>query len=129
MRTIYCIQAGEYSISKHFRANEFRCKDGSNEILVCQELIDILEEVREHFNAPVNVRSHSGYRTPDWNKKVNGAKNSYHCKGMAADFHVKGHTTKEIAEYLNSIMKTGGIIRYTNFVHVDVREYKYRKGV
>ena len=72
---------------------------------------------------------HSGYRTPEWNKKVNGAKNSYHCKGMAADFHVKGHTTKEVAEYLNSIMKTGGIIRYTNFVHVDVREYKYRKGV
>ena len=48
---------------------------------------------------------------------------------MAADFHVKGHTAKEVAEYLNSIMKTGGIIRYTNFVHVDVREYKYRKGV
>ena len=74
----------------HDNANEFRCKDGSGEILVCKELIDILEEVRKHFNAPVNVRSHSGYRTPEWNKKVNGAKNSYHCKGMAADFHVKG---------------------------------------
>lgn len=129
MKTIYYIHAGEYNISEHFKANEFRCKDGSDEILVCQELIDTLEEVRKHFNAPVNVRSHSGYRTPEWNKKINGAKNSYHCKGMAADFHVKGHTTKEVAEFLNNIMVTGGIIRYTNFVHVDVREYKYRKGV
>lgn len=129
MREIYYIRAGEYNISEHFKANEFRCKDGSDEILICKELLEVLEKVRNHFNAPVNVREHSGYRTPEHNRKVNGAKNSYHCKGMAADFHVKGHTPKEVAEYLDKIMETGGIIRYTNFVHVDVRDYKYRKGV
>lgn len=129
MKTIWYIHTGKYHISEHFKAEEFQCKDGSDEILICKELLEVLEKVRNHFNAPVIVKEHSGYRTPDWNKKVNGAKNSYHCKGMAADFHVKGHTSKEVAEYLNGIMETGGIIRYTNFVHVDVREYKYRKGV
>ena len=48
---------------------------------------------------------------------------------MAADIVVKGKSSKEVAEYANSIMEKGGIIRYTNFTHIDVREKKYRKGV
>ena len=61
---------------------------------------------------------------------MGGAKHSYHMKGMAADIVVKGHTTKEVAKIASEIMKNhGGVIRYTNFVHVDVREKKYRKGV
>ena len=58
-----------------------------------------------------------------------GEPNSYHCKGMAADIVVKGHSSKEVAKYADSIMEQGGVIRYTNFVHVDVREERYRKGV
>ena len=79
------------------------------------------------FNAPVIINS--GYRTPSWNSKVNGAPNSYHCKGMAADIVVKGHNSREVAKYADEIMEQGGVIKYTNFVHVDVREEKYRKGV
>ena len=48
---------------------------------------------------------------------------------MAADIRVKGHTSKEVAEYASKIMEAGGVIRYTNFTHIDVREDKYRKGV
>ena len=114
-------------VYEHFDAKEFACKDGSYEILICTELAITLEKIREHFNAPVIINS--GYRTPEWNAKVGGAKNSYHMKGMAADIVVKGHSSKEVAEYANGILDNGGIIRYTNFVHIDVRETKYRKGV
>ena len=48
---------------------------------------------------------------------------------MAADIVVKGHGTEEVAKYADSIMEQGGVIKYTNFVHVDVREERYRKGV
>ena len=48
---------------------------------------------------------------------------------MAADIVVKGHSSKEVAKYADSILDKGGVIRYTNFVHIDVRESKYRKGV
>ena len=37
--------------------------------------------------------------------------------------------TEEDAEYADSIMEKGGVIRYTNFTHIDVREERYRKGV
>lgn len=128
MRTIVCTNANSGRISTHFKASEFQSKDKNEEVLICYELLDVLEKIREHFDRPVIINS--GYRTPKWNTKVGGASNSYHCKGMAADIVVKEHTSKEVAEYANKIMKnTGGIIRYTNFTHIDVREYKYRKGV
>lgn len=127
MKHINFIKADYGLVSPHFKAKEFQCKDKSEYLLVATELIETLEKIRNHFNAPVIINS--GYRTPSWNSKVNGASNSYHCKGMAADIRVKGHTSEEVAKYADSIMEQGGVIRYTNFTHVDVREERYRKGV
>lgn len=127
MKNIIYIKADYGKLSKHFKAKEFQCKDGSEYLLVCRELITVLEMIREHFNAPVKINS--GYRTPKWNSRVNGAPNSMHCKGMAADIVVKSHSSQEVAKYADEIMENGGVMKYTNFTHVDVREEKYRKGV
>lgn len=127
MKNVIYIEADFGKVSEHFKAKEFQCKDKTEGLLVANELIETLEEIRKHFNAPVIINS--GYRTPSWNSKVNGAPNSYHCKGMAADIVVKGHSSQEVAKYADKIMKQGGVIRYTNFVHIDVREERYRKGV
>lgn len=127
MKHINFIKADYGPVSPHFKAKEFQCEDKSEYLLIATELIEILEKIRDHFNAPVIINS--GYRTPGWNSKVNGASNSYHCKGMAADIVVKGHSSSEIAKYADSIIEQGGVIRYTNFTHVDVREERYRKGV
>lgn len=127
MKIIWYMKADEGKIKEHFKASEFQCKDKSEYLLIAPELLEVLEKIRNHFNAPVVINS--GYRTPSWNSKVNGATNSYHCKGMAADIVVKGHSSREVAKYADSIMEQGGIIRYTNFTHVDVREERYRKGV
>jgi uncharacterized protein YcbK (DUF882 family) len=127
MKNIVYIKEDYGKLSEHFKASEFQCKDKTEGLLVATELIETLEKIRNHFDAPVIINS--GYRTPNWNSKVNGAPNSYHCKGMAADIIVKGHSNKEVAKYADSIMEQGGVIRYTNFTHIDVREEKYRKGV
>ena len=127
MKHILYMKASNEKIGTHFKASEFQCKDKSEYFLVSTELIEVLEEIRAHFNAPVIINS--GYRTPSWNSKVGGTPDSYHCKGMAADIVVKGHSSKDVAKYADSIMKQGGVIRYTNFTHIDVREERYRKGV
>ena len=128
MRRIYCINSGSRSLSEHFTAAELASKDGAKELLISLELLEVLEGIREHFNKPVIVNS--GYRTPTWNVKVGGAGNSYHCKGMAADIRIKDVSPKEIAKFASEYMKDhGGVICYANFVHVDVREKYYRKGV
>lgn len=127
MKHINFINRDFGKVSEHFRASEFACKDESYELLLCTELLEVLEKIRSHFEAPCIINS--GYRTPNHNAKIGGAKNSYHCKGMAADIVVKDHDAKEVAKYANEILDKGGVIRYTNFVHIDVREKKYRKGV
>nr|QJB21316.1 MAG: hypothetical protein [Microvirus sp.] len=127
LKAVWYTKASDTKIETHFKASEFQCKDKSEDLLVAAELLSVLEEIRNHFNAPVIINS--GYRTPSWNSKVGGSPNSYHCKGMAADIVVKGHNSKEVAEYADSIMEKGGVIRYTNFTHIDVREERYRKGV
>lgn len=128
MSTAILNQTNNDRLTQHFKAEEFRCKDGTKEFLWAIELLEVLEAIRNHFNEPVIINS--GYRTPTWNTKVGGAKNSYHMKGMAADIRVKNVSQKEIAKFASEYMKNhGGVICYTNFVHVDVREKYYRKGV
>ena len=117
-------ESGRY-ISDHFKASEFFCKDGSPVVFIDFELVDLLEAIRFHFGKPVIINS--GYRTPSYNSKIGGAKESQHMFGTAADIHIKGVSQAEIAAFADSWMPDfGGIGIYKSFVHVDVREKKSR---
>lgn len=113
------------SLSKNFKAKEFRCKDGSDVIFVAPALVDILQKIRDHFGKPVTINS--GYRTVSYNKKIGGATYSQHCYGTAADIKVSGVKPEDVAAYVETLMPNwGGIGIYKNFVHVDVRDAKSR---
>ena len=120
---------GNVNLGKWFKVKEFACKDGSPVVFIDEYLWTILSILRNKIGKPVIITS--GYRTPEWNAKCNGAKYSYHMRGMAADIRVDGMSAKELAEELDKIVPTGcGIIVYSNWVHFDVRDgKKYRKGV
>lgn len=110
---------GEKSLSKNFKVKEFRCKDGSDQILVDVGFVAThLQAIRDHFNAPVTVNS--AYRTQAYNQKVGGAKSSYHMQGRAFDIVVKGYTPKIVARYAQSL-GIKGVIQYDSFVHIDSR--------
>lgn len=114
---------GEMQIAKNFKAKEFRCKDGSDRILIDTDfVVNKLQKIRDRFDAPVTINS--AYRTESYNKKVGGAKSSYHMKGQAFDIVVKGKTPLEVAQFAQTIDITG-IIQYNTFVHVDSRQTKY----
>ena len=116
------------NIGKYFKVREFACRDGSQVVFVDNYLVSILDALRNKIGKPVIINS--GYRTPGWNKKCDGAKYSYHMRGMAADIRVNGMSAKELANKLNAIVpEKCGIIVYNNWVHFDVRTQKYRKGV
>ena len=116
-------------VGKHFKVREFACKDGSQVVFIDDYLVSVLDVLRNKVEKPVYINS--GYRTPEWNKKCNGAKYSYHMRGMAADIRVEGMTAKQVANKLNEIIPDEcGIIVYESWVHFDVRSgKKYRKGV
>lgn len=116
---------GNTKLSANFKVREFACLDGSDTIFVSDELVKILQKVRNHFGASVIINS--AYRTEAHNKKVGGSANSQHKYGMAADIRINGVSPKTIATYLNTLMpNSGGIGVYSSFVHIDVRTKKTR---
>lgn len=114
-----------HGVRSNFLLREFRCKDGSDEILLDSALVELLQKVRDHFGKAVSVTS--AYRTPAHNRSVNGVTSSYHIKGRAADLTVTSVSNREVAKYLQSIGAKGiGLYDYTGgFVHVDTREKQY----
>jgi len=119
--------------SENFHDKEFRCKcrhrapwlPECKQKFVPNELIAIMQDVRDHFGAAVTV--HSGHRCKAYNKHVGGAKRSKHMKAIACDFTVDGVTPNEVAEYLLAKYPNQyGIGRYNTFTHIDVRKRRAR---
>lgn len=115
-------------LTKNFHIDEFKCSDGTSvpgqlyeNVL---ELAENLQVLRTELGKPIHVVS--GYRTPDYNKSVGGAKKSQHMVAKAADIKVKGIGPKRLSGQVRSLiaeglMKKGGVAMYPTFTHYDVR--------
>lgn len=72
------------TLSKHFRASEFRCKCGCGTIKTDTDLIHLLERLFSELTlSKINVVS--GYRCAKHDKAVGGAGRGSHVDGYAAD--------------------------------------------
>ena len=120
-------------MTKNFQLSEFACNDGTQvptELLENVELLaKNLQVLRDELGESLTVLS--GYRSPAWNAKVGGKKNSYHMKAMAADLTCKSKTPKQLHKIIEKLiegkkMKQGGLGLYPGFVHYDVRGTKAR---
>lgn len=112
-------------ISKNFRVREFCCQDGSDPVFIDDDLVAILQQIRDHFGKAVTITS--AYRTASHNKKVGGATYSQHLYGTAADIKVSGVAASVVADFAETLMpSTGGVGRYSTWTHVDVRKVKAR---
>lgn len=59
---------------------------------------NLLQPLRDKLRRPIIVTS--GYRCPELNKLVGGAKNSQHVLGQAVDIQVSGMTPRTLAEFV-----------------------------
>lgn len=92
-------------------------------------LVRVLKLIEGHYGKKMIVTS--GYRSPDRNRRANGAKNSLHMYCAAADIQVPGVSKWELASYARSMPGRGGVGTYchTESVHVDVgpeRDWNWR---
>lgn len=116
-------------VSKSFKRKEFACKDGCGLGLgdgdINPELIEVIQDVRDHFGEPVVISS--GLRCQTHNKRVGGAPKSQHLLGTAADLRIAKVAPAKVYEYLNTKYPDKyGVGRYDTFTHIDVRPNKAR---
>ncbi len=115
---------GDKSLSKNFKVREFRCKDGSDEILIDMELVRYLQQIRDWAGGSIKINS--GYRTPSHNAKVGGSKTSKHLQGRAADIVCSKKNPLQLAQKAETLGMKG--IEWNpvyNYTHVDTREKEW----
>jgi zinc D-Ala-D-Ala carboxypeptidase len=102
-----------------FSPQEIACR-GSGRLVVVPDALDKLQALRDRLGKPMIVNS--GYRSPEHNRVVGGAKNSRHMLGIAFDVRMDNHDPHT---YIAAALAVGfrGIGTYPrqNFVHVDAR--------
>lgn len=119
-------------VTPHFLVSEFDCFDGTPypEKWIDPRLWPLamaLEAVRLYFDAPVTITPKGGYRPEDFNRSIGGARLSRHIRGEAGDFTVKGVSPARVHAICLELYDAGGLVigglgRYPNFTHVDVRD-------
>lgn len=118
-------RGGMFRLSEHFWAYEFDCScQKCEKTLVSQELVDLLEKLRELTNYPITITS--GCRCAQKQEALRKAGYetatgiSSHEKGLAADIVCGAFDGKMLAALAKKAgFKNIGIGR--RFIHVDVR--------
>ena len=108
---------------RYFRRKEFRCpcpRCGGFPVEPDETLVRLADQVRDHFGAPAMVSS--GVRSQTHNDELlSSAKNSYHVKGKAMDFCVRGVSGTELLSYVKTLpIHYAYQINGSDFVHMDV---------
>lgn len=116
------------NLTKNFKKAEFDSKDNApmplDVMQNVQKLAEQLQVLIDYLGKPIKITS--GYRSPNHNARIGGAKHSYHVKGMAADIQVKDIQPKEVKKLIVHLMNEGKIIKggckaYTSWLHYDIR--------
>ena len=106
-------------IAPHFCLSEFACPC-CQKVMLHPLLLAKLITLRDVLERPVSITS--GYRCSNYNRKVGGVDNSYHCIGLAADIQVKEINLIELLAYAEERDFSGiGFYEKRHFLHLDVR--------
>ncbi|WP_166334634.1 YcbK family protein [Sphingobacterium chungjuense] len=116
-----------FQITTNFKLHEFLTKNTKDTTTIINlNIVLELQKLRTLFGSPVRISS--SYRSPAYNKSVNGATSSQHVLGNALDTFpvngdIKGWTTTVVKN-----KKTGGIGQYQTFVHIDTGRTRFWRG-
>lgn len=108
---------------RYFTREEFLCpcgKCGGFPVEPDETLVRLADKVREHFGAPATVSS--GVRCQAHNDELPGSvPNSYHVRGKAMDFCVRGVSGAKLLAYVQTQpVHYAYQISGSDFVHMDV---------
>lgn len=105
----------------NFNRKEFICKCGkcNGDVEMYEELLEILQAIRNKYKKPVTVTS--GIRCAKHNKNVGGVSNSRHLKGKAADIKIKGVSGAELKKAAYKYGCRYSYVIVNDTVHIDIK--------
>lgn len=107
---------------RYFQRVEFRCpcvRCGGFPVEPDKALVRLADKVRAHFGAPATVSS--GVRCQAHNDELPGSvPNSYHVRGKAMDFCVRGVSGSALLAYVKTLPVHYAYQIDGSFVHMDV---------
>lgn len=115
-------------LTKNFKLSEFLSKNDKGTkpsymvLINLAKLAQRLQVIRDLTGQQIIITS--GYRSPEYNAQIGGAKKSQHCLGTAADIKIAGMSPARVQEYLKNW--SGGLGSYATFTHIDIRDTKVR---
>lgn len=107
---------------------------GEIEIQAMKELCaNILQPVRNHFALPITINS--GFRCPQLNAVMGGAKSSQHTMGQAADIEIRGVPNHQVWQWIHDNLEYDQLIAEglrkddpdAGWVHVSYNNIRNRK--
>lgn len=119
-------------ITANFDSDSFACHDGTPvppEFMpnLTDLVLYVLQPLRDVWGGP--LIEISGYRTPDWNRRVRGAASSTHLDASGAD--VRPVRLRDVAQLHTLVLaryeqgrlsRLGGLGLYPGWIHVDTRK-------
>jgi uncharacterized protein YcbK (DUF882 family) len=127
-------QKTNVQVTANFNLSEMEYYDviPPNLVANATELLKNLQVIRDACGKSITIIS--GYRSPERNKAVNGASNSQHMYGIAADIKIAGMKPKEMNALIEKLIKEGKVKegglglydRPDGWVHYDIRGTKAR---
>lgn len=106
---------------KYFKKSEFTCKCGCGETVISDDLLQMLDNAREHAGLPFKITS--GYRCPNHPESKKNPTSS-HIKGLAADIKCSDSKTRAILIDALTYVEFCRIGISKSFIHVDIDEDK-----
>ncbi|MEQ8258000.1 MAG: D-Ala-D-Ala carboxypeptidase family metallohydrolase [Roseovarius confluentis] len=117
------IRAAHHSKVRPWRWDNFSPSElaskGDGSLMIDVEALDRLQSLRARLGRPMLVTS--AYRDPAHNRRVGGAKSSYHMRGMAFDIRMDNHDPAAFEEAARAEGFTGfGYYPSQGFMHIDI---------
>ena len=102
----------------NFSPAEIACR-GTGKLLLNEPALDALQALRNRLGKPLIIRS--GYRSPEHNRAVGGAKASKHMEGIAFDVAMANHDPEVFEAAARAIGFRGfGFYPRSGFMHIDL---------
>ncbi|WP_433895191.1 YcbK family protein [Sphingobacterium mizutaii] len=114
----FSISSKNFQVTENFKLHEFLTKNKSNTFTrINANIIAEVQTLRSIFGSGIVISS--SYRSPTYNRSVNGASSSEHILGNALDTYPINGNIKGWKSTVKQFKVSGGTGYYKSFVHID----------